>query len=193
MNLNYLIVGLGNHGDSYKNHRHNAGYIVLDSICKVLNIKDCKRDKSSVYSSLKFKGNKFFFLKPETYMNNSGVAIQNIKSFFKIENKNIIVLYDELDLKSCQCRIKIGGGDNGHNGIKSVDSLCGKDYVKFKIGIGRPEIPNMEISSYVLSDLSKNEIDSMKKIGEIIAQHLDGLFNKDGQSVLLNKISKIDR
>jgi PTH1 family peptidyl-tRNA hydrolase len=124
-------------------------------------------------------------------MNNSGIAVQHLKRFFKIENKNIIVFYDELDLKSGQCKIKIGGGDNGHNGIKSIDSLCGKDYLKLKIGIGRPTIQEMEISHYVLSDLSKNEIDHINKIGELISKSIGDLFDKDGQSVLLNKISKI--
>ena len=124
-------------------------------------------------------------------MNNSGIAAQYLKRFFKIENNNIIVLYDELDLKNGQCKIRRGGGDNGHNGIKSIDSLCGKDYLKLKIGISRPIIQGMEISNYVLSDLSKNEIDYINEIGELISQSISDLFNKDGQSVLLNKISKI--
>ncbi len=191
MTINYLIVGLGNHGISYQNHRHNAGYILLDSICKSLNILNFKKEKIGLYFDCKLKGGRFLLLKPETYMNNSGIAAQYLKRFFKIENNNIIVLYDELDLKNGQCKIRRGGGDNGHNGIKSIDSLCGKDYLKLKIGIGRPIIQGMEISNYVLSDLSKNEIDYINKIGELISQSISDLFNKDGQSVLLNKISKI--
>ena len=193
MTNTYLIVGLGNHDDHYKNHRHNAGYIMIDSICDSLNINNFKKEKNGIYSELKLRGNKFFFLKPETYMNNSGIAVQHFKRFYKIDNKNIIILYDEMDLKSGQCKIKVGGGDNGHNGIKSIDSMCGKDYLKFKIGIGRPTIPEMDISNYVLSDLSKDEIENIKKIGIITSKSIDNFFDKDGQSNLLNLISKNEK
>jgi PTH1 family peptidyl-tRNA hydrolase len=187
---NYLLVGLGNHGQKYQNNRHNIGYIVLDAVIQKLGLKNLKKQNNLSMFDLRIGDNKFFLLKPETYMNNSGIAVQQIKSFFKIENKNIIVIYDELDMKSSQCKIKVGGGDNGHNGIKSIDQYCGKDYLRFKVGIGRPDNLYIPISDYVLSDLSQEEIANGSLIGGIIGSDLPKLFDKDGQSVILNLISK---
>ena len=193
MVVNYLVVGLGNHGLEYRKHRHNVGYIVIESICNALDLQDFQKDKSNscMANTIKLSDKKFFFVKPETYMNNSGICLQQLKRFYKIENQNIIVIYDEVDLIKGKCKISTGGGDNGHNGIKSIDSLCGKDYNKFKIGVGRPENKEVPLADFVLSDFSKEEIIYCKEVGKIIAKSIGGLFGKDNQSVLLNKLSKL--
>ena len=193
MIVNYLVVGLGNYDSKYKNNRHNVGFIVLESICTFLKTPDFKQEKTSFCSltTLKIKEEKFFFVKPETYMNNSGKSVQQLKNFYKIENQNIIVLYDEIDLPRGKCKISSEGGDNGHNGVKSIDSLCGKSYHKFKIGVGRSENPNIPVADFVLSDLSNEEIIHAGEIGKTIGSLIEKLFDKNGQSIILNKISKL--
>lgn len=191
MNTNYLIVGLGNHGNQYQRHKHNIGYITLDQICNELNVKYDNKKFSSIFGAKKIGENKYFFQKPETYMNNSGIAVQQLKDFYKIDTKNIFVLYDELDLASGKCKIRINASDNGHNGLKSIDCHCGKNYWRLPIGIERPKIKEMDISSYVLSDLSEEEISHAKKIGSILAKNIQTLFDEKKHSVILNELSKI--
>ncbi len=192
MNTNYLIVGLGNHGSQYENHRHNIGFIIVDNMCKDLLVDFDNKKFSSIYGVKKIGQNKYFFQKPETYMNNSGVAIQQIKDFYKIDIKNIFVIHDELDLLSGKCKIKSDCADNGHNGLKSIDSQIGKKYWRLRVGIERPKIKEMEIASYVLSNLSNLEIDHAKKIGLILSKNLLNIFDEKKHSVILNEISKIN-
>ncbi len=191
MSANYLIIGLGNHGVQYQKHRHNIGYIVLDEICRNLIVNFDERKFSAIYGVKKIDNNKYFFIKPETYMNNSGISVQQFKNFYKIENKNIFVIHDELDLKSSQCKIKSNYADNGHNGLKSIDSLCGKEYFRLRIGVGRPKIKEMEISCHVLSDLDSVEIENAQKIAVVLAKNINSLFDEKKQSVVLNEIAKL--
>lgn len=193
MIINSLIVGLGNHEPQYLRNRHNIGFLVIDSICKNLNLVGFQENRSNdcLISTMKLGDKKFFFVKPTTYMNSSGIAIQKLKNFYKIDNQRIMVFYDDIDLKSGKCKIICGGGHNGQNGIKSVDSLCGKDYFKFKIGIGRDSNKNIPLSDFVLSDLSKEEILRSESIGKIVAEHFEKLFDHDGHSVIMNHLSRL--
>ena len=191
MNANYLIVGLGNHGIQHQKHRHNIGYIILDSLCNELHIEYENKKFSSIFGVKKVGLNKYFFQKPETYMNNSGISVQQLKDFYKINIQNIIAIHDEIDLACGKCKIKSDCSDNGHNGLKSIDSHCGKKYFRLRVGVERPKIKEMEISSYVLSDLSDSEINHAKKIGQNLGKNFIKLFDEKNQSIVLNEISKI--
>jgi len=146
-----LVVGLGNPGDEYASTRHNIGFMVIDELLN--------RSKAQDVSKNAFKGNVYktdaaIYLKPLTYMNLSGQSILKVKNFYK--TSRTIVIHDDLDLPFGTLRFKLGGGHGGHNGLKSTDSAITKEYIRVRMGIGRPENKG-EVSSFVLSSFSKDE------------------------------------
>ena len=124
-------------------------------------------------------------VKPQTFMNNSGVAIAEIANFYKIPQENILIIFDDLDMEFGKIKIKKAGGDAGHNGIKSINSLLGKDYSKLKIGIGRPEYKG-QVSDYVLSNFSQEELKSLAQVFDKLCANSDDLIQQEYIS-LLNK------
>lgn len=157
----YLIVGLGNIGEKYQFTRHNIGFMVIDEITKNLSTSNINNPN---FQSTLLKSGYNLFSKPTTYMNNSGMAVHAIKEYYKIDLENIIVIHDDLDLPFGTVKFKIGGGHGGHNGLRSLDSHIGKDYVRVRIGIGKPK-EKLDVANYVLSDFSKEE---MKLLQDII-------------------------
>ncbi len=155
-----LIIGLGNIGDKYVLTRHNIGFMIIDEIIK--NLKTSSINKSNFKADV-YKSSYDLFVKPKTYMNLSGEAAIAIKNYYKIENKNIIVIHDDLDLPFGTVKFKIGGGDGGHNGLKSLDCHIGKDYIRVRVGIGKPE-KKEDVANYVLSNFSKEELNRLKDI-----------------------------
>ncbi len=146
-----LIVGLGNPGSEYSTTRHNIGFMVIDELLRRHAHQDVTKN-SFLGDTYKSKDN--IFLKPMTYMNLSGKSILKVKNFYKI-NK-VVVIHDDLDLPFGTLRFKLGGGHGGHNGLKSTDSLITKEYIRVRMGIGRPQNKG-EVSSFVLSSFSQKE------------------------------------
>ena len=158
----FLIVGLGNPGKFYKNNRHNIGYKIIDNIRDVNNFPDFTKKFKSDFSKSNLNSKILLLLKPTTYMNNSGIALKEIKDFYNIVSNNIYVIHDEIDLNQGCVKVKKGGGHNGHNGLKSIDKLIGKDYNRIRVGISRPsriyeQNINENISNWVLSDFTSDE------------------------------------
>jgi PTH1 family peptidyl-tRNA hydrolase len=146
-----LIVGLGNPGPMYEKNRHNIGFLVIDELIK--------RNSATKLSSSSFQGelSKFanhYLLKPLTYMNLSGNSIAVVKNFYKLED--VVVIHDDLDLPFGAVRFKEGGGHGGHNGLKSTDEKISRNYIRVRLGIGKPEHKS-EVASYVLSDFNQEE------------------------------------
>ncbi len=156
-----LIVGLGNPGKSYEANRHNIGFMVIDYLVGELGATSVS--KSSFQGDC-FKSGDIYLLKPSTYMNLSGKSVLAVKQFYKIDD--VIVIHDELDLPFGALRYKRGGGNGGHNGLKSIDGLIGNDYVRVRMGIGKPEHKSM-VADYVLDDFSGDE---KEKLDAWIAQ-----------------------
>ena len=157
-----LIVGLGNPGKSYINNRHNIGYKVIDTLSDLYNLSVFSKKFKSEFLKLEVNKNIIFLQKPTTYMNNSGLAVKEIKDFYNIPLSKIYVIHDEIDLDQGRIKVKVGGGHNGHNGLKSIDQFIGKDYNRIRVGISRPsklyENKNEEnISGWVLSDFTSND------------------------------------
>ena len=148
-----LFVGLGNPGSRYENNRHNIGFMVIDALVDHYGARDISK---STFQGKLFKSNELLFLKPTTFMNLSGKSLQMIKHFYKIESDNIVVIHDDLDLPFGAVRFKKGGGSGGHNGLKSIDSLIGKEYIRVRLGIGKP-LYKSQVSDYVLQDFSPEE------------------------------------
>lgn len=158
-----LVVGLGNPSDKYKNTRHNIGFIAIDEIAEVLQAPSWKQNFGGLFTEIKFCNQRVVLLKPMSYMNNSGVPVQSCASFYKIRPEEILVIHDELDIPLSKIKTKIGGGNGGHNGIKSIESRIGKEFHRLRIGIGRPEYKD-QVSDYVLSDFSSVETETVDEI-----------------------------
>ncbi|MBU0721306.1 aminoacyl-tRNA hydrolase [bacterium] len=145
-----LIVGLGNPGSVYEKTRHNIGFMVIDELKSRHNASKL----SSSFNGELYKFSEHFLLKPLTYMNLSGESIVTVKNFYKIDK--VLVIHDDLDLPFGTLRFKFGGGHGGHNGLKSTDEKISKNYIRVRMGIGKPEHKG-EVASYVLSNFSAAE------------------------------------
>lgn len=153
----WLLVGLGNPGDKYKNNRHNVGFMAVDQIARDNIFPPFKSKFQGELSEGRIGNQKVVLLKPMTYMNESGISVRKCADFYKIPPEKIIVFHDELDIEPARVKVKQGGGTGGHNGLKSMDAHLGdKDYWRVRLGIGHPGDKN-RVSGYVLNDFSKEE------------------------------------
>tara|TARA_B000000609_G_C24182534_1_gene360461 strand:+ start:8260 stop:8835 length:576 start_codon:yes stop_codon:yes gene_type:complete len=161
---NYLLVGLGNPGIKYERNRHNIGFCLIDYFTSQINSEDYIDKFNSKYTMVRLNDNKIHIIKPQTYMNRSGVSVRNCKDFFKIAPNNIIVVYDDMDLALGSLKIKSSGGSAGHNGIKSlIDEIGSNNFVRIRIGIGKP-LNKENVNNYVLSNFKKDEFEALSRI-----------------------------
>ena len=159
-----LIVGLGNIGDKYCMTRHNAGFMVLDrwTLTEGLSFKNEGKLKAYL-SKIRYNGEDILFAKPTTFMNLSGEAVRAIMDYYKIDLKDILIIYDDISLDLGRIRYRANGSDGGHNGIKSIIKHTGsKDFARLKIGIG-PQ-PNIPSENYVLQNFPKEQLDELKEV-----------------------------
>ncbi|WP_273759308.1 aminoacyl-tRNA hydrolase [Bartonella sp. ML70XJBT.G] len=187
----WLIAGLGNPGLQYQNNRHNIGFMAIDAIYQSLSFSPWSKKFQAEITNGLINGEKTFLLKPQTFMNLSGQAIGEALRFYKVDLKNLIIIYDELDLRPGEIRVKIGGGNNGHNGIKSIDAHCGLDYYRVRLGIGRPHSKEL-VHQYVLGDFTKSDQEWLSPLLEAIAKNISFLI-KDDKSLFINEIAQIMR
>jgi PTH1 family peptidyl-tRNA hydrolase len=173
----FLLVGLGNPGSKYANNRHNVGSRIIDAIAKANGGVSSKKIASiAEVSSFCLEKAKIIMAKPLTFMNLSGQAIRFLVDFYKIPLGKVYIFHDDIDLDFGHVKIKKAGGSGGHNGLKSIDSLIGNDYLRIRIGVGRPEEKSM-VSSYVLSDFLESEEEILQKILSEISQNIPLLFS----------------
>lgn len=180
----FLLVGLGNPGKNYEDTRHNVGFMALDSIIQRHNFSAPKLKFKGEFTEGSIADEKVFLLKPSTFMNRSGSSVQEAIKFYKVPLENIIVIHDDLDLKTGKVKIKTGGGAGGHNGLKDIDSQIGKEYKRLRVGIGHPGDKD-EVSGYVLSKFSKEERALIDKTIDLITDGIDKLIT-DGEEKFLN-------
>jgi PTH1 family peptidyl-tRNA hydrolase len=177
MNLQKLIVGLGNIGKKYDCTYHNVGFIIIDQIAQYFGVSWSNKEKfSCLLSNVTFKDCNVLLCKPTTYMNLSGISVQSLCNYYKIPTKDVIVIQDDLDMKFGKIRVKISNSSGGHNGIKSISQKIGNNYLRCKIGIGRPVENKMEISDYVLSKMSSLEQDILFDSANKIIDNIDNLI-----------------
>lgn len=165
-----LIVGLGNSGSKYHETKHNVGFMAVDRMVKELDGKftEDKTFKAEI-APVFIDGEKVYFVKPTTFMNNSGLAVRALLAFYNIEKKDLLVIYDDLDMAVGKLRFRQKGSAGGHNGIKSIISHIGsQDFDRIKIGIGRP------------------------KEGVSVVNHVLGKFDQDDYITILNSLEKVD-
>ena len=153
----YLIIGLGNPENKYSNTRHNMGFDVINELSKECNINVSKTKFDALYGMGQINSKSVILVKPQTFMNLSGESIIKFKKFYKISNKNIIVIYDDIDLKVGEIRLKAKGGAGTHNGMKSVvENLNTEDFIRVRVGIGTPE-NKTDMINYVIEKIPKRE------------------------------------
>lgn len=160
-----LIVGLGNVGKKYEKSRHNAGFLCLDHAVKLAD-GEWKEKKSlkSLVAEVRVGEKRVIFIKPTTLMNLSGDAVQAVKQFYKIANKDVLVVHDELALPYGTLRIRNGGSSAGNNGIKSISTVLGEDYSRLRIGIAGENAKKEDAAAYVLKNFSKAEQGEFKAL-----------------------------
>ena len=176
-----LIVGLGNIGKEYENTRHNVGFMTIDRYLGSVKFKETMN--AYVYEQGTGK-DKVIFIKPTTYMNNSGIAVEKVKSYYDIELKDILVIQDDLDLLVGDYKVKQKSSSGGHNGIKSIISYLDSDeFARFKIGIGHDR--NYDTKDYVLGKFSKEELTKINEVIDVAVQAIDTFIN-DGIEKTMN-------
>lgn len=151
-----LFVGLGNPGAQYAGNRHNVGFMALDAIASQLGFGPWKKKFQALAADGEIAGERILLLKPQTYMNESGRAVGEAMRFLKIALSDTVVFYDEIDLAPGKLKVKTGGGNAGHNGLRSITAHCGNDYQRVRIGVGHPGQKHL-VASYVLSDFAKTD------------------------------------
>lgn len=172
----FLFVGLGNYGDEYNNTRHNAGFIVVDNIIREYNFRsEGKKFHSELYSG-SINCEKGYIIKPQTYMNRSGIAVCEISRFYKIPLNRIFVFHDDMDINLGKIKYKVGGSSAGHNGIKSIDEMIGKDYNRIRIGIGRPQYKD-DVINFVLNRFTEDERIALENASTKIVNNANTLLN----------------
>jgi peptidyl-tRNA hydrolase, PTH1 family len=182
-----IIAGLGNPGAKYAGNRHNIGFMAVDAIQRLPGFSPWSKKFKAEISEGEIGGEKVLLVKPQTYMNLSGEAVGEAMRFYKLTPANIVAIYDELDLPPGRARLKTGGGHGGHNGIKSLDAHCGKDYRRLRIGIGHPGSKE-QVNNHVLGDFAKSDRVWLEPLMAAIADNADMLV-KGEDSQLLNKLT----
>lgn len=183
-----LLVGLGNPGAEYAHQRHNIGFMALDRIADQHRLPPWRKKFSGLIAEGELGGTRALLLKPQTYMNDSGRAVQEAAQFHKIALGDIVVLHDELDLAPAKLRVKTGGGNAGHNGLRSITAHLDNNYVRVRLGIGHPGAKEL-VHNWVLGNFAKADKawldDMLEAIAHAAPRLADGQFERFQTDVAL--------
>lgn len=183
-----LIVGLGNPGREYESTRHNVGFMVIDKLIEYYNCDNMKNKFGGLYSETTINNEKVIFLKPQEYINLSGIVIKRYVDYFKIDISDILVINDDLDLKTGSIKIKMSGSSGGHNGLKNIEFCLGtKDYKRIKIGISNNK--QIDTKDYVLGKIDDDDMKLIKSIVEMSPTIINDYFNMSFSN-LMTKYNK---
>jgi PTH1 family peptidyl-tRNA hydrolase len=181
-----LFVGLGNPGSSYVGNRHNIGFMAVQALATRHGFAPWRRRFQGVATEGELGGEKTLLLLPGTYMNESGRAVGEAVNFYKLDLADIVVFHDELDLAPGKLRMKAGGGNAGHNGLRSISAHVGNDYRRVRFGIGHPGDKNL-VERYVLMDFAKDERPMFGALIDIVADNADLIARRE-DSAFQNKV-----
>lgn len=182
----YLIVGLGNPEPEYSKTRHNMGFDTINKIANKYKIEMNRTKFNAIYGSGVIEGKKVVLVKPQTFMNLSGQAVREFVNFYKVENDNFIVIYDDMDIEKGTMKIRKKGGPGSHNGMKSiVQEIASIDFPRIRIGIGTPEYKSDAVN-YVIGHVTDEEYEMLQKgiekaelaVVEILKNGIDAAMNK---------------
>ena len=173
-----IWAGLGNPGAQYALHRHNVGFMAVDTIAELHRFGPWQKKFRSLVSEGRIGGHKLLLLKPQTYMNDSGDAVQQGLRFYKLDLGALTVFHDELDLAPFKIKVKQGGGTAGHNGLRAIDAALGPDFRRVRIGIGHPGHKD-KVTPHVLGNYAKREMDDLAEMLAAIGDEADRLAAGD--------------
>ncbi|MFJ2110978.1 MULTISPECIES: aminoacyl-tRNA hydrolase [unclassified Streptomyces] len=182
-NAPWLIVGLGNPGPGYAANRHNVGFMVADLLAERIGGSYRRAPKAQAQviegrlGAPGPAGRRVVLARPTSYMNLSGGPVVGLRDFYKVETANIVAIHDELDIDYGTLRLKLGGGDNGHNGLKSMTKAMGPDYHRVRFGIGRPP-GRMQVADFVLKDFSSVERKELAYLVDRAADAVEALVTE---------------
>jgi peptidyl-tRNA hydrolase, PTH1 family len=182
----WLMVGLGNPGPRYAGNRHNIGFMALDAVVRRHSLGTWRKRFKGVAAEGPIDSERVIALKPETFMNDSGLAVAEAANFYKIDVGRIVVFHDEIDLAPAKVRVKTGGGVAGHNGLRSITAHVGNDYVRVRIGVGHPGAKEL-VYSYVLGDFAVAERPWVEALCDIMADNA-AMLVKGADSTFQNKV-----
>jgi len=185
-----LIAGLGNPGESYARHRHNVGFMAADAIAARQKFGPWRARYHGFVAEGMLAGRRTLLLKPMAYMNESGRSVGEAVRYLKLPLPAVVVLHDELDLAPGKLRMKTGGSDAGHNGLRSITASLGPDYRRVRIGIGHPGAP--AVLSYVLHDFSKADKEWLAPLLDAVAEAAPYLANDDDAG-FMNKVALLTK
>ena len=186
--IEWLIVGLGNPGRKYRNNRHNVGFQVVDQLAASKGLSFDTRRNQALLAQGQIEGIRVTLVKPQTYMNRSGVAVAGVARFFKVPAKRVLLIFDDLDLPLGALRLRLSGGAGGHRGMTDVIAhLKTRDFPRVRIGIGRPD-GQMPPEAYVLQDFRKDELPVMQQTYQRAVDAID-LALRDGFELAMNQFN----
>ncbi|MBX9977012.1 MAG: aminoacyl-tRNA hydrolase [Alphaproteobacteria bacterium] len=174
----YVLVGLGNPGDKYVLNRHNIGFLAIDAVAKYHDVPRYVEKFQGHLTALRLDGKDIFLFKPMTYMNLSGGPVAALMRFYKIPLNHLYVVHDDLALVPEKLKVKVGGGDGGHNGLKSIDQHMGAAYTRIRLGIGHPGHKDL-VSHFVLTNFSKNDQNWLEPMLWTLGKTLPSLLGED--------------
>ena len=176
----FLVVGLGNPGNKYTLTRHNAGFLCLDMLSDKLNFRIDRLKFKSLICDTTVNGHRCIVMKPQTFMNNSGEAVRECASFYKIPAEKVIVIYDDISLDVGKLRIRRKGTDGGHNGIKSIIYHLNSDqFPRIKVGCGKKPHPDYDLADWVLSEFKKDEQKALEPALDNACKALEHLLDNN--------------
>ncbi|QIL02802.1 aminoacyl-tRNA hydrolase [Sphingomonas sinipercae] len=175
-----IWVGLGNPGAKYAMHRHNVGFMAVDAIGEVHGFGPWSKKFRSLISEGRVGRHRVLLVRPQTFMNDSGDAVQQALNFYKLDLDALTVFHDELDLGAMKVKVKQGGGTAGHNGLRSIDKALGPDFRRVRIGIGHPG-PGLKhlVTPHVLGNYAKSEIEPLSDLLAAVADEAQWLADGD--------------
>ena len=184
----YLIVGLGNPEEEYSNTRHNMGFDSINKLAEKYDIKISKNKFQGLYGTGIIEGEKVVLLKPQTYMNLSGISVKQFMNYYRLNGNELIVVYDDLDVEKGSIKIRKQGGPGTHNGMKSiVNELEITNFFRIRVGIGTPE-NKQDLANYVLEQLSEEEGKVLSKATKSAAEAIESIL-VDGIDNAMNKFN----
>ena len=168
-----IIVGLGNPGKEYEKTNHNIGFLFIEFLENKYNFSVTKKMCDSLICETTFEGEKVVFVKPQTYMNLSGNAVQKLKKWYKCDSKDIIIIYDDIDIDFETIRFRATGSGGSHNGMKNIiECLNTKDIPRIRVGIGGLRHPNDDLKDFVLSRFNKEQLEKLQNTFENVEEKL---------------------
>ena len=179
-----MFVGLGNPGAKYQHNRHNVGFMIIDKLANDYGFDSWKSKSGAQIATGRIGMTKILAVKPQSFMNKSGLPVSELARFYKILSQDIYVFHDEIDLGEGRLRVKQGGGHGGHNGLRDIDRHMGKDYWRVRIGVGRP-LTKEDVHKWVLNDFSRHDKDSwLTAMLGALSDEAELLANEDSASYM---------